>query len=67
MDLDGGLVIGRRGVHLGLAGRDGRVTVDHLGHDAAHGLDAQRKWGYVEQQDTLDVAAEHATLDGRAN
>ena len=38
----------------------------HLGHDAAHGLDAQRQRGNVEQQDALDVAGEHAALDGSA-
>ena len=67
MNLDGGLVVGRRGVHLGLARRDRRVAIDHLGHDATHGLDAQRKRGHIEQQDALDVTAEHAALDSRAN
>ena len=67
VNLNGGLVIGRRGVHLGLARRDGGVAIDHLGHDATHGLDAQRKRSDVEQEDALDVAAEHAALDSRAH
>ncbi|CDD84155.1 uncharacterized protein BN589_01453 [Collinsella sp. CAG:289] len=66
VDLDAGLVIGGSGVDLGLRGRDSGVAVDHLGHDAAHGLDAQRQRGNVEQQDALDVAGEHAALDGSA-
>ena len=66
VDLDAGLVVGSGGVDLGLGGRDRGVAVDHLGHDAAHGLDAQRQRGNVEQQDALDVAGEHAALDGSA-
>ena len=67
MDLNGGLVVGRRGVHLGLAGGDGGVAVDHLRHDAAHGLHAQGQGRDVQQQDALDVAGEHAALDGSAH
>ena len=37
------------------------------GHHAAQRLDAQRQRGDVEQQDVLDVAAEHARLDRRAD
>ena len=39
--LDGGLVVGRCGVDFGLAGRDGGVALDHLGHDATHGLNTE--------------------------
>ena len=67
VDLNGGLVVGCRGVHLGLAGGDGSVTVDHLRHDAAHGLHAQGQGRDVQQQDALDVAGEHAALDGSAH
>ena len=49
------------------AGGDGRVAVDHLGRHAAQGLDPQRQRGDVEQQDVLDLAAQHAGLDGRAD
>jgi hypothetical protein len=38
-----------------------------LVHDAAEGFDAERERGDVEQQDVLDVAGEHAALDGRAD
>ena len=36
------------------------------GH-AAGGLDAERQRGHVEQQHVLDLALEHAALDGRAD
>ena len=67
MDFHGRLVVGGGGVNLSLAGRDGGVAVDHLGHDAAHSLNAQGKRGNIEQQDALDVAGEHAALNSRAH
>ena len=65
--LDRRLVVGRGGVDLGLAGGDGGVALDHLRHDAAHRLHAQRQRGHVEQQDALDVAGQHAALDRRTH
>ena len=38
-----------------------------LRHHAALGLDAERQRGDVEQQDVLDLALEHAGLDGGAD
>ena len=67
VDFHGRLVVGGGGVDLGLAGRDGGVAVDHLGHDAAHGLNAQGQRGNIEKQDALDVASEHAALNSRAH
>ena len=49
------------------AGRDGGVALDELGHDAALGLDAERQRRDVEEQDVLDLALEHAGLDGGAD
>ena len=66
VDLDAGLVVSGGGVDLGLGRRDGGVAVDHLGHDAAHGLDAKGQRGHVEQEDALDIAGENAALDGSA-
>ena len=65
--LDRRLVVvgGREG--LGLLGRDRGVALDDLGHHAALGLDAERQRGHVEQQDVLDVALQHAGLDGGAD
>ena len=56
---------GREG--LALLGRDGGVALDQLGHDAAQRLDAERQRRHVEQQHVLDVALQHAGLDGGAD
>ncbi|EJU09885.1 putative NAD-specific glutamate dehydrogenase [Sphingomonas sp. LH128] len=60
------VVLGGR-VDLALLSRDRRVAVDHLGHDTAQRLDAQRQRGHVEKQHVLDVALQHAGLDRRAH
>ena len=67
VNLNGGLVVGRRGVHLGLAGRDGGVTLDHLGHNTAHGLNAQGKRGDVQKKDALNVAGQNTALNSCAD
>ena len=67
VDLDRRLVVLGRGEHLGATGRDGGVALDELGHDAALGLDAERQRGDVEEEDVLDLALEHAGLDGGAD
>ena len=67
VDLDGRLpVVGGR-EDLALAGRDGGVALDQLRHHAALGLDAEGQRGDVEQQHVLDLAAQHAALDGGAD
>ena len=67
MDLHGGLVVGGGGKGLALLHGDGGVTLDELGHHAAHGLDAQGQGGDVQQQQALHVAGEHAALERRAH
>ncbi len=67
VDLDLRLRIGRGREDLRLAGRDGRVALDQLGHDATERLDAERQRGHVEEQDVLDVAGQDAGLDRRAD
>ena len=62
MDLDAGLVICRSGVDFGLAGGDGGIALDHLGHHAAHGLDAQGQGDDVQKQDAFDVASQNTAL-----
>ena len=47
--------------------RDGGVGFDELGHHAAEGLDTQRKRGDVQKEDILNIACEHAALDGCAD
>ena len=48
-------------------GRDGGVALDELGHHPALGLDAERQRGHVQEQDVLDLALEHAGLEGGAD
>ena len=67
VDLDGRLPVFGSRKDLGLAGRDRRVALDQLGHHATLGLDTEREWCDVEQEDVLDVAAQHAGLDGGAD
>src|SRR5690606_24835052 len=67
VDLDGGLVVRRSGEHLALARRDGRVARDDRRGDAAEGLDAEGEGGDVQQEDVVDLALEHAGLDGGAD
>ena len=67
MDLDRRLVVLGGREDLRLARRDRRVALDELGHDAALGLDAEGQRGDVEQEDVLDVAGQHAGLDGGAH
>jgi hypothetical protein len=62
VDLHRRLVVLGGGEDLGALGRDGRVALDELGHDAALGLDAEGQRRDVEQQHVLDVALEHAGL-----
>ena len=67
MDLHARLAVLGRREDLGLAGRDGRVALDQLGHHAALRLDAETERGDVEQEDVLDIAPQNAALDRRAD
>ena len=67
MNLNRGLVVCRGREDLALLGRDGGVALDELGEHAAHGLNAKRQRGDIEQQQALHVAAEHAALNRRAD
>ena len=60
------VVLGGR-EHLALLGRDRGVAVDQPGEHAAQRLDAERQRRHVEQQHVLDVALQHAALDGGAD
>ncbi|EKQ63152.1 putative NAD-specific glutamate dehydrogenase [Xanthomonas citri pv. malvacearum str. GSPB1386] len=63
----GRLVVFGGGEGLRGLGRDRGVLFDDLGEHAAHGLDAQRQRGHVQQQHVLDVAGQHAALDRRTH
>src|SRR3712207_7633287 len=64
VDLDRGLVVLGGREDLALAGRDRRVALDELRHDAALGLDAERQRGHVEQQDrkSTRLNSSHANI-----
>ncbi|ELY37977.1 putative NAD-specific glutamate dehydrogenase [Halalkalicoccus jeotgali B3] len=65
-DLHGGLVVRRGGEDLRLLGRDGGVLLDEPFEQAALDLDPERQGRHVEQHDVVDLAAEDAALDRRA-
>ena len=67
LDLHGRLVVVGRREDLGALGRDRGVALDELGHHAALGLDAEGQRGDVEQQDVLDLTAQHTGLQGGAD
>ena len=66
-DVDRGLVVLGGREHLRAPRGDRRVALDHLGHHAAHRLEAERQRGDVEQHDVLDLALEHAGLQRGAD
>ena len=66
IDLNRGLVVGCGGEHLALVGGDGGVAVNDLGAHAAQSLNAQAQRGDIQQQQALDIALQHAALDGIA-
>ncbi len=61
------LVVGRRREGLRLTGWDGGIARDHHGVDCALGHDAEAERRDVEQEHVLDVALQHARLDGGAH
>jgi hypothetical protein len=65
--LDRGLVVLGGGEDLRPLRGDRRVALDQLRHHAALGLDAEGQRGDVEQEDVLDVSAQHARLDRSAD
>jgi hypothetical protein len=67
LDLHRGLVVGRGRENLALARGNGGVALDQHGVNPAQGLDPQRQRRHVQQEHILDLAAQHAALDGRAH
>ena len=62
------LVVGGGGEDLRLLGRDGGVALDHRGGARRPSVSMrERQRGDVEQQHVLDIALEHAALDGGAD
>ena len=67
VDFHSRLAVGRGGEHLRLAGGDGGVALDELGEDVALGFKAQAQRRHVQEQHVLDLAAQHAGLNGSAH
>ncbi|EMA01264.1 NAD-specific glutamate dehydrogenase [Haloferax denitrificans ATCC 35960] len=65
-DLHRRLVVGRGGENLRLLGRNRRVLLDEALEETAFDLDTERQRRHVEEDDVVDLAAENAALNGRA-
>ena len=63
LDRHGRLIVFSRREDLLMLRRDRGVALDHRGHHAAQGLNAEGKRGHVEQQHVAGVAGKHRTLN----
>ena len=61
------LIVSGRREYFALAGWHGGVTLDQLGRHAAHCLNTKAQRRHVQQQHILDIASQHATLNGGTN
>ena len=67
MNFNGSLVICGGSEYLALLYGDRRVSLDDLRHNSAVSLNAERKRGDVEKNETLNVAAENTRLNSRSD
>lgn len=67
LDFHAWLAVGVGRKHIGLLGRDRRVTRDHGSGDAASGFDREGEGSHIQQEHILHVAFEHAALNSCAN
>ena len=67
MNGDAGLIVRGRGEGFLLAGWNGGVALNQLGHDAAKRFHAQRKRSDIKQQNILHIALQHGALNCGAN
>ena len=54
-------------IYLALLRRDRRIAVDHAREHTAERFDTERQWRHIEQKHILDVALQHASLNGGAH
>jgi hypothetical protein len=66
LDQDSGLVVGRSGEDLTLAGRDDSVAGDELGHYTASGFDTESERSDINKDNITQalIASEDTTLNG---
>ena len=67
MDFDGALEARRSREDLAVLNRQRRIAVNDARKHVAHRLDAQRQRRHIQQEQALDVAAQHAALKRRAD
>src|SRR4029079_8643097 len=67
VDFDSGLGIRGGAEDFGLSGRGSGIAFDEFGRDAAQSFDAKREGCNIEQHDVLDLALEHACLNGSSD
>ena len=67
VDLHRGLEVGRCGKNLALGDGDGGVSLDETGADAAHGLNAQREGGDIQEQQAFYGACQNTALQACAH
>ena len=69
IDLDGdrGLIVIRGGEGLAFLRRDRRVAINQARKHAAEGFNTKAERRHIQQQHILDIALQHAALNGRAN
>lgn len=66
-DGDDSLVVGSSRVNLGLLGGNGGVSLNHLGHNSSQGLNSQREWSNIDEEDILDGSLHDSSLDGSSD
>ena len=69
IDLDGdrSLIVIRSRKGLAFLRRDGRVAINQAREDTAEGFNTKAERRHIQQQHILDIALQHAALNGRAN
>src|ERR1043165_3357485 len=67
VDIHSGLVISSSRIGLSLAHGNSGIALDHLGHYTSKRFHTQRKRGDIKQQNILDFATEHTTLNSSAD
>ena len=67
MNRDGRLPVLGRAENLALLDRNRGVALDHRRHHPAQRLHAQAERRHIQQQNVLDIAAKHTTLQGGAD
>ena len=63
VDINGSLVISRSGEYHCVLYRNSLVSLDHLGANAAHSLDAEGQRSYITENHSCYIACEYTALE----